>query len=279
MMNSIEKLAIGKMVNGSQAMFARRQRILREARRMISSGGLEAFNIRTLSRQADVSTRTIYNAFGSKEMVIALAIYAYFDAFFAHVHFEEAARNFDGALARQITSTLRDLDIPHYVKALVALYFSQTLHPDIRAVLLHLASQSWVSWLQILRTRRQLERGVNVSDLILDLANLQFAKIHEWCLGTIDDESFLTRTLSAILLLLSGATRGPARASVNAAYSNLQSDTPFRRQLLQSARHRITSMEIEVSARTTPVPPGRFAQDAAARQSPKRMVSSVENDD
>src|ERR1700681_4578817 len=43
LMSNIELLAIGKMVNSSEAMFDRRRRILREARKMISRGGLDGF--------------------------------------------------------------------------------------------------------------------------------------------------------------------------------------------------------------------------------------------
>ena len=78
-MSTLEFLALSNMVNSSEAMFDRRRRILRVARKMIGSDGLENFNMRDLGKKADVSTRTIYNAFGSKETVIALAIYTFFE--------------------------------------------------------------------------------------------------------------------------------------------------------------------------------------------------------
>ena len=244
-MSKLELLALNNMINSSEAMFDRRRRVLREARKMISSGGLDGFNMRDLGKRADVSTRTIYNAFGSKETVIALSIHAYFEKFMAHIRFNDDAYNFEGALARQVTSTLRDVDIPHYMKAVTSLYFSPTLHPDIRTVLLDLASRPWVAWLGGLQALRQLEKHVDIADLIVDLANLQYGKLHEWCLGTLDDEAFLTKTLSGILLMLAGATSGKARSNVREAFVNIQSDTPFRERLLTEARARITEMERE----------------------------------
>lgn len=244
---NIELLTIGKMVNSSEAMFDRRRRILREARKMISGGGLDGFNMRDLGERANVSTRTIYNAFGSKEMVIALAIHAYFETFVTHVKFPEDPHTFKGALARQVTSTLRDVDIPHYMKALVALYFSPTLHPDIRTVLLDLASRSWVPWLHGVQVLKQLRSGVNISDLIIDLGNLQYGKIHDWCLGTLDDEQFLNKTLSGILLFMMGATEGKARKSASDAFARLQTDAEFRQRLMTAARERITAMQGKAS--------------------------------
>ena len=114
-MSKLELLALSNMVNSSEAMFDRRRRILREARKMISSGGLDEFNMRDLGKRADVSTRTIYNAFGSKETVIALSIHAYFEKFMAHIRFRADPCSFEGALARQVTSTLLEVDIPHYM--------------------------------------------------------------------------------------------------------------------------------------------------------------------
>ena len=242
-MSKLELLALNNMVNSSEAMFDRRHRILHEARKMISRGGLDGFSMRELSKRADVSTRTIYNAFGSKETVVALAIHAYFETFVAHVGFEDGPQTFKGALTRQITSTLRDIDMPHYMQALVRLYFSPTLHPDIRSVLLDLATRSWVLWLDGLKTLGKLGEAVDVSDLIIDLSNIQYSKIHEWVLGTLDDEAFLTKTMSGILLLLIGATRGNARAGVEEMFVQLQSDGAFRKRLLGDARDRITAME------------------------------------
>lgn len=245
-LRNIELLAIGKMVNSSEAMFGRRRRILHEVRKMISGGGLDAFNMRELGKRAAVSTRTIYNAFGSKEMVVALAIHAYFESFVAHVKYPDDASGFQGALARQVTSTLRDVDIRYYMKTLVVLYFSPTLHPDIRTVLLDLASRSWVPWLQRLLALKQIRRGVDINDLIIDLSNLQYGRIHEWCLGQLSNDEFLQKTLCGVLLLLVGATSGEARLEASDAFDHIQSDTAFRRQLIACARERITVMELEV---------------------------------
>jgi TetR/AcrR family transcriptional regulator, cholesterol catabolism regulator len=243
--SNIELLAVGKMVNSSEAMFDRRRRILSEARKLISRGGLEAFNMRDLGERAGVSTRTIYNAFTSKEMVVALSIRVYFERFVTHVKYTGDAHSFRGALARQVTSTLRDVDIPHYMKALVGLYYSPTLHPDIESVLLDLASRSWVPWLRRLETARQIRRGVELDDLIVELANVQYGRIQKWCRGQHDDDEFLQKTLADVLLLIMGATTGRAHREAGEAFDQIQSDTAFRRQLIASARERIVAMEAE----------------------------------
>lgn len=239
MPQELELLAVQKMINNSEAMFDRRRRILREARRIISENGLEDLNMRELSRRADVSTKTIYNAFGSKEMVLALAIYTYFEQFVAHTSFDDDAQTFSGALNRQTTSTLRDIDIPNYMKAVIALYFSPSVHPTIHAVLIDLATRSWIGWLRAVEDRRELHSGVVMRELLVDLSNIQYGRIHEWCTGGIDDGIFMRRSLSSVLLLLMGATRGPAHEEIKEAFAAIQTDDRYRRQIFGSARQRI----------------------------------------
>jgi len=247
MPENLEILALRNMINSSEAMFDRRRRILREARQIISEQGLQDLNMRELSRRAAVSTKTIYNAFGSKETVIALAIYTYFQQFISHMHFSQDSADFEGALSRQTTSTLRDVDIPNYMKALIALYFSTTLHPAIRAVLLDLATRSWIDWLNIVEDRRELEPGVVLRELLIDLSNLQYGRIQEWCSGLVDDDIFVRKSLSGILLLLMGATCGKTREQVQKTFFALQSDTGFRTKLFSDARQRITEMEASIA--------------------------------
>jgi AcrR family transcriptional regulator len=51
-------------------MQARRARILAAARELLTQGGTEAFNLRQLARQADVTVPTLYNLIGNKEEIL-----------------------------------------------------------------------------------------------------------------------------------------------------------------------------------------------------------------
>ena len=54
-------------------MAKRRARILQEARALLTAGGFDALNLRTLARDAEVTVPTIYNLVGNKEaLVVAL---------------------------------------------------------------------------------------------------------------------------------------------------------------------------------------------------------------
>ncbi|MBY8824352.1 TetR/AcrR family transcriptional regulator [Sphingomonas colocasiae] len=231
--------ALGTMTNSSPAMFERRRRILREARRMIGEGRMDDFNIRELCRRAEVSSRTVYNAFGGKEAVIALAIRDYFEAFHQSMTFVSDEDSFDGALERVMAATLRNLQIPNYLRAVTALYFSPTLDPQIRRVLLDIGRRQWFAWLRQVRSRRQLERGIDPEQMAVDLSDLQFAKVHQWGLGALAEDQLVDVTACSVLTHVAGATRGEARASVRAKLQAMNRGTPAWRDFITGIRLRI----------------------------------------
>lgn len=51
-------------------MAKRRDRLLTQARKLITQGGIEGLNLRTLAREAGVTVPTIYNLIGNKEAVV-----------------------------------------------------------------------------------------------------------------------------------------------------------------------------------------------------------------
>src|SRR5438094_204527 len=65
----------------SPAIRARRRRILEETRRMIAEDGLLNFNMNELCKRAGVAKRTLYNAFQTREQLIAIAIAEYFQEY------------------------------------------------------------------------------------------------------------------------------------------------------------------------------------------------------
>lgn len=240
--------ALGTMTHSSPAMFERRRRILREARRMIGEGRPDDFNIRELCRRAGVSSRTVYNAFGGKEAVIALAIKDYFEAFHQSMRFVSDEDSLEGALERAMAATLRNLQIPNYLRAVTALYFSPTLDPRIRHVLLDIGRRQWLAWLQLLRSRRQLERGIEPEQIAADLSDLQFAKVHQWGLGVLPGDRLVDATALSVLTHVAGATRGAVRIAVRARLNALGRDTAEWREFIGGIRTRIDQHWVKPAA-------------------------------
>jgi AcrR family transcriptional regulator len=238
-MDKLEFYSFGGMTNSSDAMFERRRRIVDEARKIIGHEGLDGFNIRKLCKRADVAQRTIYNAFGSKENVMALAIRQHFDSFESRIKFSSDPSSLEGVLEHQITTTLRSLEIPNYLRAVASLYFSPTIHPRIRSVLVEVGGRPYVSWLRLLVLQRQIEKGVEIDNLLIDLSNAQYAKVHEWGIGALSEKLFVDLTLQSVLILLAGAVRGAARTEVGAAFADFAAEGALKKRLISEARSRI----------------------------------------
>ena len=242
-MEDVQIYALGNMTNSSSAMFERRRRILEEARKMIGEGGIEGFSIRELSKRAKVASRTLYNAFGSKDAIIANAIRSYFESFERKTSFSSDHGSFEGAFEHIVATTLRNCEVPNYVRAVAAIYFSPSLSANIREVLLVIGGYAWRPWLEALSVRRQMQQEVAFDDVLIDLSNIAFAKVHEWGLGTLTDEEFMNKSVEAQLLHLTGALRGAARIEVLDTYLRWRREPEFRGALLRDAAFRIEALE------------------------------------
>jgi len=235
--------SIGGMNSSSPAMFARRRRILAEARRLIARGQRDGFSVRELCDKADVAPNTLYNAFGSKENVVALAILQYFEDFHASIAFSEDADSFAGVIEREMTTAIRNLSIPHYVHAVAGLYFSNSGNAPLRQVLIGIAGHSYFPWLQRLQVHRQLERGVDIQRVVSNLSAMLWAQVHEWRVGALTDDTSVTARFDAVLSYLAGVTRAEARKDVRSLLADLRgpqklisASEAHARQLLETGR-------------------------------------------
>jgi AcrR family transcriptional regulator len=212
---------VGRMTSSSPAMFARRRRILAEARRLLAEGRADGFSVRELCDKAGVVPTTLYNAFGSKENVIALAISEYFEDFLTSVSFTASPDTIEGAMEREMTTTLRNLQIPQYVRAVAALYFSSSSELPLREVLIDIGGRPYIRWLQRLRVERQLERRVDLARVEINLAAAAYSHVQEWRAGLLDDDGFIVARFDSVLSYLSGITCGQARKDLRALFRDL----------------------------------------------------------
>ena len=200
----------------SPLILERRRRLLREARQMIGEGGLENFSVRQLCRRAEVAQRTLYNAFHTKDRVIALAIREAYDAFNDHVRYRTEADTLAGMLDRTIAINRRNLKVRNYTRAVVAIYFAPGTPRDVWETL-RAMSVGWVTeWLAAVAARGELQPWVSPEHFATTMANLQYATINNWALGRLSDEEYLPQLIERMLLLLIGALRGPVRDDAQA---------------------------------------------------------------
>jgi AcrR family transcriptional regulator len=208
-------------VYSSRAIVARRLRILRETRKLIAKGGIAAITMDEVARRAGVVKRTLYNAFQSKERLVAAAIQQYFDDYASRVtHLTEEA-TLESILERLIIVARRNLAIRNYTRALMDIYFSREVDPDIRGAIHQIAADSQLPLLRNLAKKRQWQRWVTVDSLSDRLVRLRYSTAHDWAEGLISDQDFLVELLRGFFSLLAGSTCGAARTQIDAILSSL----------------------------------------------------------
>lgn len=191
----------------SEQIIDRRRRLLSETRRMISEGGLESFSIRKLCQRADVAQRTFYNAYESKDRLIAIAIREAFDDFQQFISYKTDATTLEGLIDRTISTNRRNFKVRNYTKAIVSIYFSSSTSKDIWITIQDMAQAGWLDWLETLKSRGLLKEWVIPGRVANEIANIQYSIINDWCLERLDDDEFLPALFTATLTLLIGATK------------------------------------------------------------------------
>jgi AcrR family transcriptional regulator len=206
----------------SRAIVERRQRILKETRKLIADNGLQGFSIRELCRRADVAQRTLYNAFHSKDRLIALAIGEAYDYVNSHVRYRTSPETLEGILDRTIAVNLRNRGARNYTRTVTSLYFASDVSEDIWRVLQHIVFQNLMQWLKRVEADGELRPATDVTQLGATFASMEYGIINDWAQERISDEEFLPRLVKGILYLTIGATTGSVRKSAQAYLEEIE---------------------------------------------------------
>jgi AcrR family transcriptional regulator len=202
------------LVYSSPAIHERRRRILDETRKMIAERGLADFSMDEIGQRAGVAKRTLYNAFQTKERMIAIAIHEYFQSYLVHIPFSAPIGSMRRNVERLIFMIQRDLQIRNYVSAIVSIYFSADADSDIWKTMHSMSVAPNLQWIVPLKAKRQLQPWVDAERLADDLVRVAYATLNDWCRKRIDDEHILFHFVCACLTVAAGATRGAARKEI-----------------------------------------------------------------
>ena len=210
----------------SPAILERRRRILEETRTLIAEQGIGNFSMNDLCRRAGVAKRTLYNAFQTRERLIAVAIQEYFQDYLSRIHYESEEGTLQRSLERIIAVGRRNRKLRNYIRAIMAVYFSPDVIPDIWEAMNSIAVASNLEWIRNLQKRRQLQPWVDPQALANDIVRYEYATIYDWARGLFDDDVLIPRLLTSYLTFMLGATRGAARAEIEEKLRE-QGDVPI----------------------------------------------------
>lgn len=205
----------------SPAIIERRRRILEETRKIIAEEGIAALSMNEIGQRAGVAKRTLYNAFQTRERMIATAIQEYFDEYIGRIAYANAPGTMLHNLERMISIVQRNAKIRNYIKAIMALYFSPDVDHDIWMATHLPAARHNRQWIEVLAAKKQLQPWAEAGKLVEDLVRFEYATINDWAQGRIPDDEVIVRLVSGYLTSLLGALKGAARKEVEALIKDI----------------------------------------------------------
>jgi AcrR family transcriptional regulator len=214
------------LVYRSDNIVERRKRILRVARKMIAESGLSGFSVRELAQRAGIAQKTLYNAFGSKENVIALAIRQYMDDFNTRMTTSFETGTLEERLEKLIKVHSRNVQIRPYTTAIMGVYNSFTADPAIRQVIRHVSEEGLRPFANWLVTTRQLAPGVTLDGFIKLQTTNVYATLTDWCLGEIPDEKLVDHITENFLCGVVSSAKGKIQAEAQRWLEDLRNQRP-----------------------------------------------------
>lgn len=197
----------------SASMRERRARIAAAARALIVERGVENFAMSDVAARAGVSDKTLYNAVGNKQRLVAQAVAEY------QRQLADEARPHPGDTLEEIVASLeatgRQLMTERgWAEAIAHLYFAPDIDPETYASLQGVARTHVEPTLAIFAARDQLDERVDTKLLSQLFTNVAYSLVHDWALGRVADEAFPLHIAIALLGAVSFAARPEARRQI-----------------------------------------------------------------
>ncbi len=204
----------------SPLMQERRERILLEARGLLAEQGQSGFNIRELSRRAEVSSRTLYHAFGDKEGILAHAVTTYVEGLRDQWAVAPLGDNLESLLA-EYDRVAAEIDrTSAYTKTLVEIFYSLKPITSALEAIRSLPASRMIRWLDQVPPSG-LRPGVDRARLIDHHVEVELAAIRHWAVDLVSADALADEMRLGFLFVLLAVTKGRTHADINARYAAL----------------------------------------------------------
>jgi AcrR family transcriptional regulator len=197
----------------SALMAQRRSRVLQEARNLIAEAGYDGVTMRLLAERSEVASATLYNIYGNKETLVASAVSELFEQQLEKSS-HAAGVGLEGALHRIEWIADEILRMPEYTRAMVTVYFSTTADSTVRDLLRSMTAENYKRMLERFRDAGELLPWVDSDLIAYEIANQEYAGVHNWAIGRVPSEQLAARQKYTLLLTLGAITRGDAAEAV-----------------------------------------------------------------
>ena len=224
MADTIERRRGSRAKYASRAMLERRQRMIAVALQMIEEGGVAAFNVRTLCERAEVSPRTLYYTFGSKEDLLVAAIEQHFQGFTDKLPSPASLSDLEAVLFE--LEAIADITVREhrYAAAMVEVFFARGGGGGLREDLMRMAVG------RVARKDDGLTSRISVAELEATrslMINAGYANVGDFVFGRISEKTFRLRAqINALTIgfrLFRPKVRTQAKEILNRLFEELAS--------------------------------------------------------
>lgn len=200
---------------------ARRERILTTAWELIAERGGDQFSLAELGKRAQVSVRTIYNAFTDRDGVVAQAVATHYRSLFGDI--SEASpegRPLGPSLAMIDTVVAEIVRVRGWAITGAEMYFSPRTSPRIVESLRAMPLVILKGWMRSDEADRRQIALIGREDVMRSFANAQWALTSDWAAERIDavelSRAMKVNLIGIALAFGTGAGRAQARRQVGA---------------------------------------------------------------
>ncbi|KQZ73757.1 hypothetical protein ASE06_15580 [Sphingopyxis sp. Root214] len=252
----------------SNRILERRDRILRVARKMLAESGAEELSVRELCKRAGIAQKTLYNAFGSKDHVITLAVQQYTSKFTSSVVYKFPQDTLDGQIERLIKIHSRNTQLRAYTTAIMSVYNSPHSDRELRNTVREMSIRSYGPFIEFLAAEKALRPGVEVDHILASLTTSTYSNLTDWCIGDIADDKLVERVCEGFLMIISSSTDGDPQKMAVRWLSDLREAEPSWRMFRRMAE--VEPGELQAALRES------HSSDGAAAPATDSLASTVE---
>jgi AcrR family transcriptional regulator len=187
---------------------ARRERILEVARQEIGRLGCDAVSVEHLASHAEVSIKTLYNIFGSKDELVLHAVQSLYLEVHDHARQIGAREGVESLIAACEASADLVRTNPNYVDAMARAFFRLGEESNLFLLLAGAPREEIEADLRLSLQAGELQPDVDIDELIELFNAHQWGLVLAWSKGLISNSAFPKQALRSQLATLFPVSRG-----------------------------------------------------------------------
>ncbi len=199
----------------------RQQRILQCARQAINKVGYSALTMKDIALASDVSIKTLYNLYSSKDELLLAAVADLLTDLANLPDVVDAKPGINRLLARLAGSGQQVVATPAYAEAMAQALFQGNKNSALVDLLLRDSQKYVLDELQMAAQQGELKSDINLEETALVVTGHQWSTVLLWAKGLLPIENFTKAALRSQLQTLIPISKGKQRKQLELRLTEL----------------------------------------------------------